>query len=144
MQGDRSVGRMMRHRRGDASSFLTPPMTPPSPFNPAFVTMKFQAIWDGNGKIDLVYNLAGTGEIYLLRNVGVEDGLPVFAPPRQFCCYGRPIAFTVHGPNCWPGDVNGDGHPDLMGCTEWSVYPIYSHAALEMASHPTYTIEECY
>jgi hypothetical protein len=100
--------------------------------------------WDGNGKIDLVYNLAGTGEIYLLRNVGVEDGLPVFAPPRQFCCYGRPIAFTVHGPNCWPGDVNGDGHPDLMGCTEWSVYPIYSHAALEMASHPTYTIEECY
>lgn len=26
-------------------------MTPPSPFNPAFVTMKFQAIWDGNGKI---------------------------------------------------------------------------------------------
>ena len=51
MQGDRSVGRMMRHRRGDASSFLTPPMTPPSPFNPAFVTMKFQTIWNGNGKI---------------------------------------------------------------------------------------------
>ena len=50
--------------------------------------------WDGNGAIDLVYNTSGTGSVYLLRNVGFEDGLPVFAPPRQFCCYGEPLAFT--------------------------------------------------
>ena len=39
-----------------------------------------------------------------------------------------------------PGDYNGDGKPDLLGCVEWSVYPFYAHAALEMAEHPRYEI----
>ena len=101
-------------------------------------TESFRAVdWDGDGLIDLVYNLAGTGKIYLLRNVGSSD-TPVFDLPRAFRCYGEEIAFTVHGPNAWPGDFNGDGKPDLLGCVEWSVYPFYCHAALEMESHPTY------
>ena len=103
-------------------------------------TESFRAVdWDGDGLIDLVYNLAGTGKIYLLRNVGSLDA-PVFDLPREFRCYGEEIAFTVHGPNAWPGDFNGDGKPDLLGCVEWSVYPFYCHAALEMARHPTYRI----
>lgn len=103
-------------------------------------TESFRAVdWDGDGLMDLVYNLAGTGKIYLLRNVGSQDA-PVFDLPREFRCYGEEIAFTVHGPNAWPGDFNGDGKPDLLGCVEWSVYPFYCHAALEMARHPTYRI----
>ena len=96
---------------------------------------------DGDGLMDLIYNLAGTGEIYLLRNVGTKKA-PVFAAPRQMACYGEPIAFTIHGPNAWPGDFNGDGKPDLLGCVEWSVYPFYAHAALEMSEHPRYEIDE--
>lgn len=95
--------------------------------------------WDGDGRIDLIYNLAGTGEIYLLRNVGSQRE-PVFAAPRQMKCYGERISFTIHGPNAWPGDFNGDGKPDLLGCVEWSVYPFYAHAALEMDQHPRYRI----
>ena len=103
-------------------------------------TESFRAVdWDGNGLIDLIYNLAGSGEIYLLRNVGTKQA-PLFAEPRQMACYGEPIAFTIHGPNAWPGDYNGDGKPDLLGCVEWSVYPFYAHAALEMAEHPRYEI----
>ena len=103
-------------------------------------TESFRAVdWDGDGLIDLVYNLAGTGKIYLLRNVGSVDA-PVFDLPRAFRCYGEEIAFTVHGPNAWPGDFNGDGKPGLLGCVEWSVYPFYCHAALEMERHPSYRI----
>ena len=103
-------------------------------------TESFRAVdWDGNGLIDLIYNLAGSGEIYLLRNVGTKQA-PLFAEPRQMACYGEPLAFTLHGPNAWPGDYNGDGKPDLLGCVEWSVYPFYAHAALEMAEHPRYEI----
>jgi len=103
-------------------------------------TESFRAVdWDGNGLKDLVYNLAGTGEIYLLRNVGSAQE-PVFAEPRQMCCYGEPLAFTIHGPNAWAGDLNGDGKPDLLGCVEWSVYPFFAHAALEMERHPEWKI----
>ena len=97
--------------------------------------------WNGDGLTDLIYNTAGTGKIYLLQNVGTQKA-PVFAAPREFKCYGEDIAFTIHGPNAWPGDLNGDGKPDLVGCVEWSVYPFYCHAALEMDAHPVYGVGE--
>jgi hypothetical protein len=103
-------------------------------------TESFRAVdWDGNGLIDLVYNLSGAGKIYLLKNVGTPEEA-LFDLPREFKCYGAEIAFTIHGPHAWPGDFNGDGKPDLLGCVEWSVYPFYSHAALEMESPPAYEI----
>ena len=104
-------------------------------------TESFRAVdWNGNGLCDLIYNTAGSGFIYLLLNVGTKE-TPEFDLPRQMKCYGEPISFTVHGPNAWPGDWDGDGKPDLLGCVEWSVYPFYAHAALEMPVHPSYRVD---
>jgi hypothetical protein len=103
-------------------------------------TESFRAIdWDGNGLTDLVYSLAATGKIYMLRNVGTPQK-PLFDLPHEFKYYGNEMGFTIHGPNAWAGDFNGDGKPDLLGCVEWSVYPFFSHAALEMDRHPEYVI----
>ena len=93
---------------------------------------------------DLVYNCAGSSgnsSIYLLRNAGTAED-PVFEPPRTFCCFGEPIKVTNHGPNAWPSDFDGDGKPDLLACVEWSVYPFYRHAALEMSARPEYELSE--
>lgn len=95
--------------------------------------------WDGDGLIDLIYSTAGTGRIYLLRNVGSATE-PLFDNPREFKCYGETISFTRHGPQPWAGDMNGDGKPDLLGCVEWSVYPFFAYAALEMDEPPKYVI----
>jgi hypothetical protein len=104
-------------------------------------TESFRAVdWNGDGRLDLIYNTAGSGHIYLLRNVGTPAE-PLFAEPRQLRLYGEPFTpFTVHGPNAWPADLNGDGRPDLLGCVEWSVYPVFAHAALEMERHPDWEL----
>jgi hypothetical protein len=103
-------------------------------------TQSLRAVdWDGDGRIDIVYSVAATGKIYLLRNLGTET-MPVFDAPREFKYYGEEMGFTIHGPNAWAGDFNGDGKPDLLGCVEWSVYPFFAHAALAMDSHPEYVI----
>jgi len=99
--------------------------------------------WDRDGLMDLMYACAGTrpadGSIYLLRNVGTAaEG--VFAAPRTMKSFGKPIKVTAHGPHPWAGDVDGDGFPDLVACVEWSVYPWYRHAALEMDAPPAYQL----
>jgi hypothetical protein len=99
--------------------------------------------WDGDGLLDLIYNCAGTepakGSIYLLRNVGTTTE-PVFDNPRTMCCFGTPIKVTNHGPNAWPADLDNDGKPDLLTCVEWSVYPFFTHAALEMSERPVFEL----
>ncbi len=89
----------------------------------------------------MIYNCAGTepakGSIYLLRNCGSKTD-PTFEDPVTLCCFGTPIKVTAHGPNAWPGDLDGDGKPDLLTCVEWSVYPFYSHAAIQMKQRPTF------
>ncbi|MCP4643983.1 MAG: VCBS repeat-containing protein [bacterium] len=107
-------------------------------------TESFRACdWDQDGLLDLIYGCAGTdpakGSIYLLRNVGTKSE-PVFDAPRTFTCFGKPVHVTNHGPHPWAGDFDGDGLPDLLTCVEWSVYPFYTHAALETADRPTYEV----
>lgn len=101
------------------------------------------ADWDGDGLRDLIYCCAGShegiGSIYLLRNEGTKTA-PVFAAPRTLSCFGKPIKVTNHGPQPWIGDMDGDGKPDVLTCVEWSVYPYFSHAAIEMPERPTYRL----
>ena len=98
--------------------------------------------WDGDGLVDLIYSVASGdpntldgGSIYWLRNCGTKTA-PVFEPPVALKCFGEPIRVTAHGPMAWPGDFDGDGRPDLIACTEWSVYPFYRYAALRMKARP--------
>ena len=125
-----------------------------NPINDAIVsrrshwTESFRAIdWNADGLQDLIYSLAGShngtkdnGSIYLLSNVGTKKD-PVFAEPATMRCFGEPIHVSNHGPHPWLGDFDGDGHPDLITCVEWSVYPYFSHAALMMKQRPEYKLE---
>lgn len=111
-------------------------------------TESFRAAdWDQDGLLDLLYSVAGAhrgtkdgGSIYLLKNVGSKQE-PRFAPPQTMRCFGQPMRFTNHGPHPWPGDLDGDGKPDLLGYVEWSVYPFFSHAALMMNERPRYSLK---
>ncbi|MEN8229816.1 MAG: VCBS repeat-containing protein [Bacteroidota bacterium] len=108
-------------------------------------TESFKATdWDADGLTDLIYSCAGStgnSSIYLLRNVGTKSA-PLFAAPRTFACYGEPVKVTNHGPHPWIGDVDGDNQPDVLTCVEWSVYPFFSHNAIEMESRPAYTLSK--
>ncbi len=99
--------------------------------------------WDGDGRVDIIYSCAGSspakGSIYLLRNCGTKTD-PVFEAPVALSCFGQPIYVSAHGPHPWVGDLTGDGRPDILTCVEWSVYPFFSYAAIEMKERPRFEL----
>ena len=103
-------------------------------------SLEYRCFYPNITSYNLSYYKSRRKTFYLLRNVGSPQE-PVFTAPRQFKCYGTPIACTIHGPSAWAGDLNGDSKPDLLACVEWSVYPFFAHAALETDRHPQYRIE---
>ena len=50
---------------------------------------------------------------------------------------GQPRPFALQFPARLV-DLTGGGKPDLVGCVEWSVYPFYSHNAIEMPRRPSF------
>jgi len=99
--------------------------------------------WDSDGLLDIVYSRAtndtAADTIFLARNVGTNPE-PLFEDERPLRFFGEPIYITRHGPHPWAGDFDGDGLPDLLCYTEWSVYPFYAHAAIEMAERPRFAL----
>ena len=75
----------------------------------------------------------------ILINEGSNEKM-AFGEPQYILSEGKPIMVTAHGPNAWPGDLDGDGKLDLLTCVDWSVYPFYGHNALAMKTRPEFTV----
>ena len=76
--------------------------------------------------------------MHLARNVGTnaEPVLEVTA----LRCFGEKEYITRHGPKVAVADMDGDGLPDALASVEWSVYLLYSHAALMMKERPAFVL----
>jgi len=70
--------------------------------------------WDSDGEWDLLVG-GGYGWPRIAINTGT-NGRPAFAEAKL---------------------IYADGKPDLLTCVEWSVYPFFSHVAIEMKALPT-------
>ena len=135
-----SLGLFLRYRNEAGELRLRRAQTLKTVDGKQFSGTRVNAVdWDGDGLLDLVYSVAmskpGADTVFLARNAGTGTG-PVFEAPRPLRCFGKPIYITRHGPHPWVGDLDGDNRPDLLCYTEWSVFPFYAHAALEMPHPP--------
>ena len=99
--------------------------------------------WDGDGILDIIYSegtpQADADSLFLSR-IARTNADPVFEEIQPLRVFGRKIRITRHGPHPWVGDMDGDGKPDILCYTEWSVYPFYRHAAIEMKNRPKFEV----
>ena len=98
--------------------------------------------WDRDGRLDLIINHGRTMDTApaLVRNIGTRTQ-PEFSAPRRLKCFGVELAgIAKHGPYYGVGDMDGDGRPDLLACTEMGTYHFFRRTALDMARRPTFLI----
>ncbi len=139
-----SFGLFMRYRDDDGTLRLRRQSTLSTATGGAFHGTRPNVVdWDGDGLLDIVYSRATPDRtadtIFIARNIGT-NAEPLFEEERPLRFFGEPIYITRHGPHPWAGDLDGDDRPDLLCYTEWSVYPFYTHAAIEMPQHPEFTL----
>ncbi len=101
----------------------------------------FLVDWDGDGLLDLVYK---DGPVYktdpaVALNIGTKTE-PKFDTPIKLDCYGQstddPIGHIYYGIR----DLDADGKPDLLICTERGTYAFYRHTALTMRERPKFEL----
>jgi hypothetical protein len=98
--------------------------------------------WDVDGRIDLIINHGRTMDTApaLVRNIGTKSD-PRFDFPQRLQCFGDELSgITKHGPCYGVGDLDGDGKPDLLACTEMGTYHFFRRTALDMPQRPTFAI----
>jgi hypothetical protein len=94
--------------------------------------------WDNDGLLDLVINHGETGNTApaVLRNIGTKTD-PQFDYPKRLACFGDEMSgIAKHGPYYGVGDMDGDGKPDLLACTENSTYLFFRRTAMDMDTRP--------
>ncbi|MBT6154778.1 MAG: VCBS repeat-containing protein [Planctomycetaceae bacterium] len=95
--------------------------------------------WDGDGLQDLVINHGRTMDTApaVLRNIGTKTN-PRFDFPKRLACWGQKLTgIAKHGPYYGVGDLDDDGKPDLLACSEMGTYHFFRRTALEMPHRPT-------
>ena len=98
--------------------------------------------WDGDGLLDLIINHGRTMDTApaLVRNIGTLTD-PRFDFPERLRCFGVELSgIAKHGPYDGVGDLDDDGHPDLLACPEMGTYHFFRRTALDMPRRPSFAI----